>query len=474
MIHKPIQLQDLSLIYPHKTCFQAFSGHIHFGDRIAIIGRNGVGKSTLLQKIHGRSTAIEGKITIPSDVCSGYVPQIIHDFPKLSGGQKLNKLLTATLAADPNLLLLDEPTNHLDNRNRRSLIRMLQQYTGTLILVSHDIDLINATANILWHIDAQCIHVFSGCYHDYQQACIQKKAGIRQELTQLSKQKKEMHLGLMKEQERNKQTRIRGEKHIAHRKWPTIRSHSKLAHSVKTSDKRLAQINDKKHQLMIQQSMLSQTKVIQPKFKLNGTEHHKSLITIQDASMSYTNGPIIIQNLHFHMSAKARVALCGDNGSGKSTLIKAIINEPLVHKTGLWVVPHRADVGYLDQHYEHLDLDKTVQDMMMAAMPKESYVDVRAHLNTFLFRKNEEVQTLIRDLSGGEKARLSLALIAANPPKLLLLDELTNNLDLETRAHVIQVLSAFPGAIMVISHDDDFLKAIGIENLYQINQGKIL
>jgi ATPase subunit of ABC transporter with duplicated ATPase domains len=234
MIHKPIQLQDISLIYPHKTCFEAFSSCIYFGDRIAIIGRNGVGKSTLLKMLQGAPTSIDGEIKKPRDIRVGYLPQIIDDFPELSGGQRLNQHLTILLAANPNLLLLDEPTNHLDSCNRRSLIRMLQHYLGTLIIVSHDIELIDATADILWHIDAQSIRVFSGCYHDYQREPRQKEEWIEQELENLSKQKKEVHRRLMKEQERNKQLRIRGEKHIAQRKWPTIRSHAKLASSVKT------------------------------------------------------------------------------------------------------------------------------------------------------------------------------------------------------------------------------------------------
>ena len=177
-------------------------------------------------------------------------------------------------------------------------------------------------------------------------------------------------------------------------------------------------------------------------------------------------------SINFNANANERIALYGENGSGKSTLVKAILNESLLNKTGDWMVPDRADIGYLDQHYNNLIINKTVLDTITEAMLDASYFELRKHLNDFLFRKNEEVHASITSLSGGEKARLSLALIAAKPPKLLILDEITNNLDLETRAHVIQVLLAFPGAMIVISHDQDFLKSIQIETIYQISQGR--
>lgn len=473
MPHKPIQFEELSLIYPHKTCFEGFSGQIQYGDRIAIIGRNGAGKSTLLKMLYGSLRPTEGEIKFPQEVNPGYLPQIIGDYQGLSGGQRLNHFLTKLLAANPNLLLLDEPTNHLDNRNRRSLIRMLKHYHGTLIIVSHDMEIINGVADTLWHIDAKRITVFSGRYQDYQQMLAKKKEFIEQQLDNLSKQRREVHLALMREQERNKRSRIQGEKHITHRKWPTIRSYTKLASSVRSGDKRLSQIREKKQTLFEQLSQLHQPEVIQPKFKLNSAKYHKAVIAIQDASVSHLNKPAVLSDINLQVNASERVALCGDNGSGKSTLAKAILDKPLLIKKGVWAVPDRDDIGYLDQHYDHLAIGKSVLDAMRDAMPKASDIEIREHLNDFLFRKNQEIQIFIEELSGGEKVRLSLALIAANPPKLLILDELTNNLDLETRAHVIQVLRQFRGAMIVISHDNDFLEAIHIGTKYLVHQGKI-
>ncbi|MBA3536012.1 MAG: ABC-F family ATP-binding cassette domain-containing protein [Tatlockia sp.] len=473
MMHKPVQFRNLSLSFPHKTCFEAFNGQISYGERIAIIGRNGAGKSTLLQILQGRIEPSDGEISLPDEIRIGYLPQVIHDFPELSGGQRLNKALTEILTTSPDFLLLDEPTNHLDSRNRRSFMRMLKSYQGTLVIVSHDLELLSSMIATIWHIEHEQVDVFCGHYSDYQRELAQKKITIEQELTRLSLQKKEAHLSLMREQKRNKNCRLKGEKQIEQRKWPTIRSNTKMANSVKTGDKRSSQINVKKQQLLDQLARINQPEVINPKFNLRANEHQKALIVIRDAAVSYGNQAAILSDLDFQVKARERVVLFGENGSGKSTLVRAILGEPELTRTGEWLTPNKTDIGYLDQHYNNLSMNKTVLDTISAAMPQASYLELRKHLNDFLFRKNEEVHAEIASLSGGEKARLSLALIAANPPKLLILDEITNNLDLETRTHVIDLLLVFPGAMIVISHDRDFLKSIQIETIYQLRQGRL-
>ncbi|MBA2649859.1 MAG: ATP-binding cassette domain-containing protein [Legionella sp.] len=232
MMHKLIQFKNLGLSFPHKTCFEAFNGEVYYGSRIAIIGRNGVGKSTLLKMLHGSATPCHGDIEYSRDLCVGYLPQIVQEFQALSGGQRLNKKLSGILALNPNLLLLDEPTNHLDSHNRHSLIRRLMQYQGGLVIVSHDVELISKTTDILWHIDGERVIVFNGGYHEYQQEQSIKVSALEQELKMLSRLKKGAHQTLMKAQERNKSTRIRGEKHINQRKWPTVRSPTKMGNAV--------------------------------------------------------------------------------------------------------------------------------------------------------------------------------------------------------------------------------------------------
>ncbi len=472
-MHKPIQFESLSLFFPHKTCFADFTGQISYGSRIAIIGCNGSGKSSLLKMLASLVQPSDGDIYLPKDLCVGYVPQIIESLDSVSGGQRFNKALTQALALDPAILLLDEPTNHLDRQNRQSLIRMLQAFAGTLIIVTHDVELLQATVDCIWHIEDGQIQVFFGCYEDYMREQRNQRSAIEAELDDLNRQKQKAHENLMKEQARAKSSRVRGEKHIQQRKWPTIVSESKARNAQEASGRKKSAINHKRQELTERLSALRLPEIIQPKFSLIGIESNQTLVTIHDGCVAYADNHVILQDLSLSIKAYDRIAIQGNNGSGKSTLIKAILSDPLVIRQGDWIVPKRQDIGYLDQHYETLLPNKTVLETIGCLLPHQSYAEIRKHLNDFLFRKNEEVEAKVSMLSGGEKARLSLAQIAAFTPKLLILDEMTNNLDLTTRDHVIQVLKGYPGAMMVISHDINFLTTIGVTDWYDLSNGRL-
>ena len=472
-MHKPIQFKNLSFSLTHKTCFSDFDGQILYGSRIAIIGSNGCGKSTLLKILLGRIQPTDGDIHLPKDLIVGYLPQVIESVDDLSGGQRLNSALTKSLALNPSILMLDEPTNHLDRHNRQSLIRMLQAFAGTLIMVTHDVELLQATVDRIWHIEDGQIHVFSGCYDDYTRELRNQRAAIETELTDLNQQKQQAHKNLMKEQVRAKSSRVRGEKNIQQRKWPTIVSASKARNAQETSGRKKSAINNKKQELTERLSSIHRPEIIQPKFSLQGVVSNQTLVTIHDGCVGYVSNPMILQDISLSIKACDRIAIQGNNGSGKSTLIKAILGDKLVITLGDWITPNAKDIGYLDQHYETLSPDKTVLETISCILPGQPYAEIRKHLNDFLFRKNEEIEARVSTLSGGEKARLSLAQIAAFTPKLLILDEMTNNLDLTTRDHVIQVLKGYPGAMMVISHDLDFVTAIGVNDSYNLSNGTL-
>ena len=473
MIHKPIQIKNLSLSFPHKTCFDDFNVQILYSSRIAIIGRNGSGKTTLLKILNGMVEPTSGDIGRTKDVVFGFVPQIIEDFDVLSGGQRLNAAMTQALSCDPNVLLLDEPTNHLDLHNRKSLMRMLQSYPGTLIVVSHDTELLRNCIDTLWHIDNGKIYVFSGNYDDYTRELRGRRASIEQELARLDRQKKDMHHALMKEQKRAAKSKARGEKSIHQRKWPTVVSNAKAGRAEETSGRKKSVIDHKKQDLTEAFSNLRLPEVIIPKFSLSSTSvGDRTILSISDGSIGYTGKEPLLQKISLLVRSRDRIAIQGDNASGKSTLIKAILDDASVIKLGNWTAPKIDDIGYLDQHYGTLSAEKTVLETIVELVPTWSHIEVRRHLNDFLFRKNEEVNSLVAQLSGGEKARLSLAQIAAKTPKLLILDEITNNLDLETRGHVIEVLKNYPGSLIVISHDADFLKEIGVDEKWMLENSK--
>lgn len=464
MTHKPIQCKGIGFSLPHKICFEPFNETIFYGQRIAIIGQNGCGKSTLLKMILGLIGPTDGAIVLPEDAVIGYVPQLIELFDSLSGGQRFHKKLTQALATFPNILLLDEPTNHLDRRNRHSLVRMLQSFEGTLIMATHDVELLTQVVDTIWHMEQGRLSVFRGSYEDYQQALAIQRRCIEQELSQLSKQKKIAHHALMKEQTRAKNSRLGGEKKINNKKWPTISSAAKMGRANETSHRKLREINHKKQLLQEQFSAIERPEIIKPNFSIQPDESGRVLVSISDGSIGFSKP--IVTSINLSIRSGDRIAIHGDNGSGKSTLVRAILGDKAIHKTGSWQAVAPELIGYLDQHYASLDPNKTVleiiQDANHGLASQRSHAEIRKHLNDFLFRKNEEIHTRVACLSGGEKARLSLAQIAAKSPKLLILDEITNNLDLETRAHVIQILQEYPGAMIVISHDADFLLAVGV------------
>lgn len=193
------------------------------------------------------------------------------------------------------------------------------------------------------------------------------------------------------------------------------------------------------------------------------------MVCINDASVGYAQNAPLIKEINVLLNAGERIAIKGNNGSGKSTFIKAMLGYESVIKTGNWFCPKKNEIGYLDQHYENLFANEAVFDFLKRNVPSIEDRQLREHLAHFLFRKNKEVELEIKYLSSGEKVRLSLALIAIKPPKLLILDEMTNNVDIMTREHIIQVLKDYPGAMIVISHDEDFLKKINISYGYMIN-----
>lgn len=467
MMHKPIQFKNLCLSFPHKICFEDFSAEISFASRIAIIGRNGSGKSTLLKMLHGSFLATAGEIKIPPEVQIGYVPQIIENFASSSGGERLHAALTEALCANPNVLLLDEPTNHLDRRHRKSLLRMLDNYSGTLIIVSHDVELLRKHMHCFWHIDQGKVQTFSGDYDDYRRDIQQQRDTITREIALLEQQQKGMHQALMQEQHRAAKSRKKGAKSIQQRKWPTIVSHAKAVRAEATSGRKKAQISVKRQQLNEQLSQLHLPKIIKPTFSLTaGDLGHQDLITITDGQVGYAANTPLLDAINLSLAPGSRLAIIGNNGSGKTTLIKAILNAPEVVRDGIWLTPKAEDIGYLDQHYATLPANHTVLAALQTRVPDWPEFDCRRHLCDFLFCSNEEVHAAIHKLSGGEKARLSLALIAAKTPKLLILDEVTNNLDLATHEHVIQVLQAFPGSLIIISHDENFLQSIGVIERY--------
>jgi ATPase subunit of ABC transporter with duplicated ATPase domains len=467
-MHKPIFLNHIYLYFPNKICFEDFSVQIQSGDHIAIIGNNGSGKSTLLKIIKGDIEPSSGDVINSKNIVFGYVPQLILEYDDLSGGEKFNKALSSAFSQQPDILLLDEPTNHLDLKNRNSLIKMLNFYKGTLIIVSHDVELLRNSIDTLWHIDNGQIKIFNGKYDDYRNEILQQRNSIQNELASLAKEKKETHKTLMKEQERAKKSKQRGERLVEQKRWLPAVGDLKVNYATRTAGKKSSSITSRREILNECLSNLRLPEIIKPTFSLTAKEvGSKIIVSISDGQTRYGN-KIILSEITLSVSEGEHLAIVGDNGSGKTTLMKAILNDHQVIKTGIWDLPDNSDIGYLDQHYSSLDSSKTVLETLTDIAPNKTHAELRDLLNSFLFKKNEEVNKSVSVLSGGERARLALAKIAIQTPRLLLIDEITNNIDLETKHHIIQVLREYPGTMIIISHDSAFLEEINITHYYPL------
>lgn len=470
MSYKPIQLKNISFVLNHKTCFEGFDAQIQFGDRIALLGNNGSGKSTLLKIIMGLIEPTFGSVITPNGVTFGYVPQIIETFGTASGGQRFNKALTQELIKNPDVLILDEPTNHLDQHNRKSLFKMLRAYEGILIIATHDVELLSAIPNILWHIDNGAVHVTSSSYDDYMREKQRKRLAIEQKLTLLNRKKTDLHESLMKEQARASKNNAYGEKMRAQGRWQPIMAGAKQNQANNTTGKKKGAINTEKQALLDQLGQLRIPEIIKPTFSLSAADvGAKMIVSVREGSVGY-DAPLVA-NINFSLMSGERIVIKGSNGAGKTTLIKALFGDAQVARTGEWITPQAKEIGYLDQHYATLDQNASVMEVIKKASGMND-LEARKHLNDFLFRKNEEVAASVKNLSGGEKARLCLALISACTPRLLVLDEITNNVDLETREHIIQVLKEYPGAMIVISHDQNFLDRLELSNVFEIQSDR--
>lgn len=458
MHHKPLNLNNLSLILPHKTCFMDFSCQIHNGDSIAIIGRNGGGKSTLINMI--KNEALE------QNLITGFVPQIIHSQDTSSGGEKFMQTLMEEISKDPDILLLDEPTNHLDLENRANLFHILDNFGGTKIVVSHDQEL-NMKMDIIWHIHNEKINLFKGNYNDYLALQEQKFCELQSSISKLNQEKKDLHKSLMKEQSRASKSKARGQKSIDNRKWPTITNKAKTDRAAITSGKKKSEISKSRQGVADNLEALYIPKELTPKFHLqHNTSSSKNLVTISSGNIYYEPGKPILENINMIIEPGSKTKIQGANGSGKTSLIKAILGK--IERGGNWQIIDSKDIGYLCQFYRNLEDDLTPYELIELLRKDWSREQVRSHLNDFLFRKNEEVFCKISNLSGGERARLSLCLIAANAPKLLILDEVTNNIDLETKHHILSILKEYEGALIIISHDKAFTDELGIDKIIDV------
>ncbi len=368
--------------------------------------------------------------------------QLTEPFSSFSGGWRMRVALAAALFVEPDFLLLDEPTNHLDLEAIMWLETYLIGYPHTLMIISHDRELLNKCIDHVIHVDKQKLTMYGGNYDAFESERA-LRSGLQQKMF-----------------EKQQAERAHMQKFIDRFK-------------AKASKAAQAQSRVKAMERMdLVEAVIADRAV---KFIFPNPDPIPSpMISITHADVGYTPGQPILRNLMENVDFDDRIALLGANGNGKSTMMKLIAGKLDVMR-GEMFRSTKLRIGYFSQHQtEELDVDSTPYLEMLKLMSdrdknvKESYV--RAKLGAFGF-SHDLANNKISSLSGGEKARLLFAFMSFDAPHLLLLDEPTNHLDIDAREALVQALNAYEGAIIIVSHDPHMVERVA-DRLWLVKDGK--
>ena len=420
----------------------------HVGNGVvALIGDNGSGKSTLIKILAGLDEQDSGKIEWGSKPRIGYLTQEIESLPTLSGGQKKIALLVDLLyGGEYDVLLLDEPDNHLDIENKQWLASAIKDFDGLVIMISHDRHLLKQITNYTWLVEDREIRTYPFGYAKFTVEYEKERNDLE---NQFKVQEKE-HKRLLELVDRFRQKAASG---------------PKIARYFHALEKRLARFEGE---------MVTDPKKRDVKIKLNSKLVGKQIknklaILVRDLSFSYAENKIV-DKAEFFMEVGDKVALVSPNGSGKSTVIKLILGM-LEPDSGTAKVGENLKVGYYSQeHLETLPTDGTPISVFTSRFPIADY-EAASVLKKFYFSKHT-IKSKIWTLSGGQKARLQLALFLYTNPDVLILDEPTNHLDIRSVSALEEFLVDFEGSVLLISHDHDLLNNV-CDVAYAVKDGKI-
>lgn len=490
-----------------RTILDRATATIRPKSRVGLIGRNGAGKSTLMKVMIGQLEADDGEIEMPKRTRLGYIAQEapsgdatpfetvlaadteraelmiaaedysdmdrlgeVHErllaidaygapsraskillglgfdeemqarpLDSYSGGWKMRVALAALLFSEPDILLLDEPSNHLDLEATLWLENFLKDYAGTLVVISHERDLLNNVVDTILHVEGGRLAQYAGGYDDFE------------------RQRAERAAQLVAAKASQDAQRARLQDYIAR-------------NSARASTAKQAQSRAKMLAKMQPIAAMADDPSLSFAFP-SPTELKPPLITLEMAAVGYSDTPILLK-LNLRIDPDDRIALLGRNGNGKTTLARLLAAQ-LPAMEGTMVATGKMRVGYFTQYQvEELHGDETPLMHMSRAMEGQSPAAVRAQLGRFGF-SGDKATTLTSKLSGGERARLALALITREAPHLLILDEPTNHLDVDAREALVQALNEYDGAVILISHDRHMVE-LTADRLVLVDDGKAI
>lgn len=463
-----LKATNLAFGYTGQVLYQGSNFIIGKGQKVGLVGPNGAGKSTLLKIIRGEETPTDG--TLEASGIVGYVPQEVkydpvlessksireyinpdkkledHELKRilfglelktdlnrspqgLSGGQKTRLALARALVASPDILLLDEPTNFMDVKGTKWVMDFLSNYEGTVVCISHDLELMDKAINKILYVNPSLkkIEEYKGNYTSFIHQRDEREKQLKKEITEQTKKIKQM------EESYTRMKRLQGKGQ---------RAKVKQRHRIAEAKANLP-------------SLPPELKTI----KINLPEPERvGALPIQAKNISKKYGEkTILDDVNFIIHRGERVALIGPNGAGKSTFIKILMNM-LEADSGQVTRDEKLSVGYYSQEFETIDLSMTVLNAFIHDVEcSESFA--RSFLGKFMLSGDKIFQT-VRSLSGGEKTRLSIAILTAKNHNMLILDEPTTYLDVLSQRIILEALKDYKGAMLVVSHTEEFIKEL--------------
>lgn len=478
---------------------------VTFGiEKSGLVGKNGVGKTILLRNLVGELEPTGGRIERKGKIA--YLPQdyqvdlnltvgqtmkvekehlaltalarvglqritLDRTMNSLSGGERMKVILAHLLITDADFLILDEPTNNLDGDSRKVVYNLIQTWSKGLLIVSHDRELLRLMDRIL-ELSEKGLNIYGGNYDAYVAQKGLEEAALERQLSDAEREFKKVKHQAQATKEKQQKRASHGKSIREKTGMPPIILGLMKETSEKTSSRLSAlhelRIEDAAKNVAQAREKIAPSNTIHVDLSNTKIPSGKLVVVFKDVTFQYpeTDKPLF-REISFDVYGPSRVSIDGPNGSGKTTLIKLMLG--LLHPNSGEITRGTVDGAYLDQTVAVLNKEETVLENLRR-ISNLNEDEGRHWLAKFLF-SDQDVFKSVGILSGGERMRAALACILAGdtPPKFLILDEPTNNLDLNSIEQIESALLNFKGALVVISHDREFIKSIGVER--SINLG---